>query len=74
MNVRFPKNGDPLPETTKTERRQLAEASRLLRTIGLLPGRQDEIKAAETIDMLLAQQEGPQDGELPFDEPVKGKK
>lgn len=71
--MRFPKTGDPIPITTKTERRYLAEASTLLRQIGLIPGRTEEIKAAETIDALIKEQEGPADGELPFDEPA-GKK
>lgn len=71
MNVRFPKNGVPVPVTNKTERRYLAETSTILRQIGLIPGRQAEIKAAETIDALIAEQEGP--GEVPDDEPA-GKK
>jgi hypothetical protein len=70
LNVRFPKLGAPVPEATKTDKRQLAEASRLLKTVGLVPGRDKEREAAETIDKLLDELEKPQPAapQLPFEE------
>lgn len=70
MNVRFPKLGAPVPEATKTDKRQLVEASRLLKTVGLIPDREAERQAAETIDSLLAELEKPVPTapQLPFEE------
>lgn len=60
MNVRFPK-GQPIIETTVSDRKILRSAQGLCRHAGLIPGNQDLAEAALAIEAFLAEQERPEE-------------
>jgi hypothetical protein len=57
MNVRFPKGGSPVIETTKTDRKTLNEAHRLLSHVAVVTGDAEVKVAASVIETFLAEQE-----------------
>lgn len=70
ITLRFPKDRDPVIESTKADRRCLAEAARLLFTMTLVPGHDSCQDAGETILAILKELEPkrtPVSEPLPFD-------
>jgi hypothetical protein len=57
MNVRFPKGGVPIIETTKSDRRVLHEAERLLKHVAVVTGDAEMKVAAGSIEQFLIEQE-----------------
>jgi hypothetical protein len=57
LNVRFPKGGVPVIETTKSDRKVLCEAHRLLSHVALVTADVEMKVAASCIEHFLAEQE-----------------